>query len=73
MDSTHSMFDWIKNNPELKGYNVLLMCDRDATISRGFGVLQRSFSSGQVNQSSKPSILTPKLKMHYFRSHITIF
>jgi len=48
MDTTNSIFDWLDSNPDLKEFNVPLMSDRDAEISRAFGVIQRGFSAGQM-------------------------
>ena len=48
MDTTHALFSWLDTHPDLKDFDVPLMSDRDATISRAFGVLQKGFSSGQV-------------------------
>jgi len=48
MDTTTSIFDWLDSNPDLKEFNVPLMSDRDAEISRAFGVIQRGFSAGQM-------------------------
>ena len=47
MDTTTALFKWLDSNTELKDFNVPLMSDRDSNISRRFGVLQKSFSSGQ--------------------------
>ena len=52
MDTTQALFAWLDSHPDLEDFNVPLMSDRDATISRSFGVLQKSFSSGQVKPSS---------------------
>merc|ERR1719234_2236098 len=48
MDTTNSIFDWLDSNPDLKQFNVPLMSDRDAEISRAFGVIQRGYSDGQM-------------------------
>jgi len=48
MDTTNSIFDWLDSNPDLKEFNVPLMSDRDAEISRAFGVIQRGYSDGQM-------------------------
>jgi len=55
MDTTHALFSWMDSNPELENNNVPLMSDRDASISRGFGVLQKSFTSGQIGLASLPT------------------
>ena len=52
MDTSQTLFSWLDSHPDLKDFNVPIMSDRDATISRSFGVLQKSFSSGQVTQST---------------------
>ena len=54
MDTSQALFTWLDSHPDLKDFNVPLMSDRDDTVSRSFGVLQNSFSSGQVTQSSPP-------------------
>jgi len=48
MDTTNSIFDWLDSNPDLAEFNVPLMSDRDAEISRAFGVIQRGYSDGQM-------------------------
>jgi len=48
MDTTNSIFDWLASNPDLKEFNVPLMSDRDAEISRAFGVIQKGYSDGQM-------------------------
>jgi len=48
MDTTNSIFDWLDSNPDLRDFNVPLMSDRDAEISRAFGVIQRGYSDGQM-------------------------
>ena len=57
MDTTQALFTWLDSHPDLKDFNVPMMSDRDATVSRSFGVLQKSFSSGQVKRSSPPGSL----------------
>ena len=59
MDTTTALFEWLDSNTELKDFNVPLMSDRDANISRRFGVLQKSFSSGQVVGSN---LTSPQMK-----------
>merc|ERR1719500_666310 len=48
MDTTNSIFDWLDSNPDLAEFNVPLMSDRDAEISRAFGVIQKGYSDGQM-------------------------
>ena len=59
MDTTTALFDWLDSNTELKDFNVPLMSDRDANISRRFGVLQKSFMPGQVIDTS---LTTPQMR-----------
>ena len=57
MDTTQALFAWLDSHPDLEDFNVPLMSDRDATISRSFGVLQKSFSSGQVSRAHPGSLI----------------
>ena len=47
LDTSTALFSWLDSEPDLRDFNVPLMADRDAVISRAFGVLQKVFSSDQ--------------------------
>ena len=57
MDTSQALFTWLDSHPNLKDFNIPLMSDRDATVSRSFGIIKKSFTSGQVTQSCPPGSL----------------